>query len=64
LDGRVSSAADREVLRWGYSSKGAVGSVVVIEVLEGVDALGDVERQVGAGVELVSPGAAASPTAR
>ena len=40
-----------------------MGSVVVVEVQEGVDAFGDfvdVERQVGAGVELVSPDAVAA----
>jgi hypothetical protein len=39
------------------------GSVVVVEVLEGVDALGgfvDVERQVRASVELISPSSVAA----
>ena len=40
-----------------------MGSVVVVEVSEGVDAFGDfvdVEGQVGAGVELIPPGSVAA----
>jgi hypothetical protein len=40
-----------------------MGSVVVVEVLEGVDPFGefvDVERQVGASVELISPSSVAA----
>ena len=52
-----------EVLDRGQSGKGSVGSVVVIEVLEGIDLLGDFVDAVGefdAGIELVSPGSVAS----
>ena len=58
LWGLVGSAGS-EVFGWCFSCKGSVGSVVVIEVLEGLDHLGDFvdsHGEVGAGVELVAPG--------
>src|SRR5271166_6191304 len=51
--GSFVGSADSEVLGWGFSCKGCVGSVVVIEVLEGLDHLGDFvdsHWQVGAGI--------------
>ena len=47
-----------EILVWGLSAKGAVGSVMVVEVSEGIDAFIErleAMRQVVAGVELVAP---------
>jgi hypothetical protein len=52
-----------EVLGWGASGKGAVGAVVVVEMLEGLDVGGELlegERQLMAGVELVAPAAIAA----
>ena len=52
-----------KIVGWGFSAKGSVGSVVVVEVLEAVedriellDGLGEFVD----GVEFVSPGAIAS----
>jgi hypothetical protein len=56
-------SADLEILVWCLSVESAVGSEVVVEVLEGIDMLGDlvdVCGQVDDGVELVPPGAVAS----
>src|SRR5271166_5098737 len=61
--GSFVGSADSEVLGWGFSCKGCVGSVVVIEVLEGLDHLGDFvdsHWQVGAGIELIAPGPVAA----
>ena len=58
LWGLVGSAGS-EVFGWCFSCKGSVGSVVVVEVLEGLDHWGDFvdsHGEVGAGVELVAPG--------
>ena len=52
-----------EVLRWCGSCKGSVRSVIIVEVLESIDEIGDFFDFVGdfdAGVELVSPCAVAS----
>src|SRR5690606_2164904 len=56
-------SADLEILVWGQSVEGSVRPEMVIEMLEGIDVLGDlvdVVWQVDDGVELVSPGAIAS----
>ncbi len=61
--GSFVGSADSEVLCWSFSCKGCVWSVVVIEVLECLDHLGDfvdAQWQVGAGVELIAPSAVAS----
>ncbi len=61
--GSFVGSADSEVLGWGFSCKGGVGSVVVVEVLEGVDHFGDfvdAHWEIGAGVELVAPGSVAT----
>src|SRR3984957_17091090 len=61
--GSFVGSADSEVLGWGFSCKGCVGSVVVVEVLEGADHLGDfvdARWEIGAGVELVAPGSIAT----
>src|SRR5262249_60051301 len=57
---RVRLARSDEILVWGLSGKGAVWSVVVVDVGEVIDVLIEaVEalRQVVAGIELVTPGA-------
>jgi hypothetical protein len=56
-------SADLEILVWCHSVEGSVRPEVVVEVLEGIDMLGDpvdVAGQVDDGVELVPPGAVAS----
>ena len=61
--GGLRGSAKREVFGWGLSGKGSVGSVVVVEVLEGVDQLADLvdaQWQIDAGVELVSPSSVAA----
>src|SRR5207247_5993564 len=61
--GAFVGSADFEILDWSFAVEGAVRPEVVIEVLEGVNVLGDlvdVVRQVDDGVELVAPGTVAS----
>jgi len=61
--GSFVGSAKREVFGWGFSCKGSVWSVVVVEVLEGVGQFGDfidAHWQVGAGVELISPSSVAA----
>src|SRR4051794_20717327 len=61
--GAFVSSAGLEILVWGFAVESTVRPEVVVEVLEGVDVLGDlvdVVGQVDDGVELVAPGAVAS----
>jgi hypothetical protein len=47
-----------EILVWGLAAKCAVGSVVVVEVSEGIDVLVEAVETIGqvvAGVALVAP---------
>lgn len=56
-------SADFEILVWSKAVEGAMGTVMVIKVLEGIDMLGDlvdVAGQIDGCVELVSPCAVAS----
>src|SRR5271166_2633108 len=62
LGGFVGSAGS-EVFGWSFSFKGSVGSVVIVEMLEGLDHLGDFvdsQWEVGAGIELIAPGSVAA----
>jgi hypothetical protein len=61
--GGFVGSAGGEVFGWCFSCKGSVGCVVVIEVLEGLDHLGDfvdAHGEVGAGIELIAPGSIAA----
>src|ERR1700690_1968812 len=62
LRGFVGSSGS-EGFGWRFSGKGSVRAVVVIEVLEGLDHLGDfvdARGEVGAGIELIAPGSIAA----
>src|SRR6201997_2409288 len=61
--GGFVGSAGSEVFGWSFSGKGSVWSVVVTEVLEGLDHLGDfvdADGEVGAGIELIAPGSIAA----
>jgi hypothetical protein len=56
--GFFRGSADEKKFSWGFSGKGVVRSVVIVEVLEGLGLLGDfvdLGGQFDDGVELISP---------
>ncbi|HEX3496311.1 MAG TPA: hypothetical protein VHT02_03895 [Methylocella sp.] len=61
--GFFRGSADGEIFGWGFSGKGSRWSVMIVEVLEGLDMLGDIGDlggQFDVGMELISPRAVAS----